>query len=184
VFDAGKDSLNRFLSRGGVKNNFVGVFKPERNDVAFFEDMTFDFLAIQEDSLPVAAIFDVAMAVAGDNRSALPGNQRVGKVEVIPVFAATAHRKGPLGDAHRPREPSGDTTSREGSFVVTASGMRFTRVRNCSTRNFAAENETPFGLECSQVVQPEGRIRACQCEAGWEKKWATLKHNGPLSLKT
>jgi hypothetical protein len=102
VFDAGKDSLNRFLSRGGVKNNFVGVFKPERNDVAFFEDMTFDFLAIQEDSLPVAAIFDVAMAVAGDNRSALPGNQRVGKVEVIPGFAATAHRKGPLGDAHRP----------------------------------------------------------------------------------
>jgi len=102
MFDTGEDSLNRFLGRGSVEDNLIGVLEPERNDVAFFQDMSLDFLAIQKDSLPVSAIFNVAVAVSGNNGSALPGNQRVGKLEVIPGFAATAHDKRPFGDAHRP----------------------------------------------------------------------------------
>ena len=108
-----------------MKNNLVRVFKTERNDVALFERLPFDFLAVQEDSLAVPSVLHLAGAVDGNNRSALPGNQRIGELKVIACVAATAHEKMRLRDSHGPAGPIGGHHTRERlPFAVTESGMR------------------------------------------------------------
>ena len=87
--DASKNNLEGILENNRVENQLVGVVEAERDGIAFFQSMPFDLLAVHENAVKIATVFQMVAALGGNNRAALAGNTRVGKLKIV-VCAATA----------------------------------------------------------------------------------------------
>ena len=104
VLDACEQIRKRLLAarRAGSKNNLVGIFKTETDRVAVIQQPAFHFLAVDEKSPALPAIFDV-QAPRFDNESrAIPRNAPVGELKMVARYRAAPDQKWCLRHADVP----------------------------------------------------------------------------------
>jgi hypothetical protein len=89
VLDTAENVLNGSVGHGGSENDFVGILDAKADDVAVLQFAAIDLLPTHKDAAAVAPVFEIPQVAIGDKRGTLTGDAAVGKLEMIPGFAAS-----------------------------------------------------------------------------------------------
>jgi hypothetical protein len=90
-----------FAARGaGSEEDFIRVFEPESDGVAVIQRAALDFLAVDEESSALAAVFKVEVAGFEYDGGAIARDAPVGELQMIARFRTAANQERGLRDPH------------------------------------------------------------------------------------
>ena len=98
ALDAVEDIRDGSIEMGGPESKLIGILVAKADNIAVLEPTTSDLPSVDENAMPLATILYVVPTALQNNGGALPGNARVGELEVLSGCAAASDQKGRFGD--------------------------------------------------------------------------------------
>src|SRR5579872_871261 len=89
ALNTAKNVLNRSVGRGESKNNFVGIFEAEANEIAVLQNAAINLFPVHEDAAAVAPVFEIPALTLGNDRGTLAGDAAVDKLQMVPSLTAS-----------------------------------------------------------------------------------------------
>ncbi len=96
---AGEQIFNRNFLGGGMKNDLVGIFETEGDDIAFLQGLLGGAFAVHKNAQLIPAILQKIVVRLDADRRAIAGDPAIGDSHLVSHFAA-ADQKWRLGNGH------------------------------------------------------------------------------------